>query len=191
MREKGERRYKMDVSTRDVYNHYKEHYNGKISYAMFNKMCKHFNLTVADRIIRESLEFKLPFKLGSIRIRAAKIKIKLNDNGRIDTVKMAIDWPSTKKMWREMYPDKTMKEIYAIPNKKLLVYTNDHSNGYIMRWWWDKRLVSIKNQGLYVFKPVKGRQDEEYYHSDDALYHGRRGLAKWIKNDDRINEYFE
>lgn len=76
-------------------------------------------------------------------------------------------------------------ELKAIPDKKLIVHVNDHSNGYFNRWYWDKRLTNIKNQTAYSFSPVKGGV------SKDGYYLGRRGLAQWTKDDERTNEYFE
>lgn len=187
---KNQHRYKIDYSCQDIYSYYKETNKRSVDYKTFKKLCVDFNKRLSHKIITESLEFKMPYRAGNLRIQSKKRSIKFRD-GKVDTVAMGIDWPSSHKMWREMYPDKTYKEIMAIPHKKVLVYTNDHSNGYVMRWFWDRRLSNMKNQSAYVFKPVKGRQDKEYYIDEDALYFGRRGLAAWIKSDERTNEYFE
>lgn len=176
---------------KDIYNHYAKKYPVKMDNITFNKLCSDFNMRLANTIITQSFEFKMPFRLGSIRIRAEKLKLKFTPDGKVDTIKMPINWGATRKLWKELWPDKTMDEIKQIPNKKLIVYVNDHSNGYVMRWYWDKNFAKIKNNRAYIFKPVKGRQEPEYYKEDGAFYYGRRGLNFWIKNDERINEYYE
>lgn len=188
---KYQHRFRYDYNMRDIHNYYASKFDKKLDYKRFKEICVLFNKKLADKIITESFEFKMPYRAGNIRIKSEKKSIKFKD-GKIDVAATGIDWPSSHKMWKEMYPEKTYKEIMATPNKKVLVYTNDHSNGYIMRWYWDRRLSNMKNQSLYIFKPVKGIQDKEYYNEDNRpLYFGKRGLASWIKSDERVNEYFE
>lgn len=177
--------YRMDRNYKDIYKFYKEKYEPKMNEDSFKELCYEFNRIIANKIITKSFEFKLPFRLGSLRIKSEKQSIELI-NGKVNTKKMAIDWGASHKMWKDMYPDKTYREIMDIPNKKVLVHTNEHSNGYIMSWQWDKRLSNTKNQSLYFFRPVKGKYDK-----DRDIYFGRRGLSAWIKNYDRTNEYFE
>lgn len=168
----------------DMWDFYRESNSKPVDKHTYVDVCYAFNKGIADSIIRESFEFKLPFKLGKLRIRSTKQKIHIKD-GKINTQKMPIDWNESKKMWREEYPGKTMEEIYNIPDKKLVVHVNEHNNGYINRWYWDKTLSNVVNSMAYSFKPVKGGVMNE------EIYFGKRGLAAWIKDDERTNEYFE
>lgn len=186
----GKHRFKIDKNYVDMYKYYKDTYAKKVDVKLYKKLCLEFNMKLSDKIITDSLDFKMPYKLGNLRVRGKKQPIKFKD-GKVDTRAMGVDWASSKKMWKSMWPDKSYKEIMDIPDKKLLVYTNDHSNGYIMKFIWDRRLANIKNGNVYVFKPVKGVQEAEHYEDPNVLYYGRRGLASWIKNDERTNEYFE
>lgn len=188
--EKYQHRFSVDYNYDDIYKYYTNNYKKKTTLNEYKSLCYEFNQLLSHEIITNSLEFKMPFRMGNIRIKSNKHKIVIKD-GKVDTQKMSIDWPSSHKMWREEWPNLSYNEIMAIPHKKVLVYTNDHSNGYIMKWWWDRRLSNMKNQSVYVFKAVKGPQDKRYYEDDSNLYYGRRGLAMWIKNDDRTNEYYE
>lgn len=178
--------YTMDYNYDDIYEFYRENYSKKISKKEFKKLCYTFNKIIGNKIIKESFEFKLPFRLGSIRIKAEKQKIKFKENGKVDKSKTSIDWGATWKMWYEQFPHLSYKEIQAEPNKTSLVHTNEHSNGYIMRWFWDKRLSNTKNQSAYIFKPVKGG-----YLEKEGIYYGKRGLSSWIKNYEKTNEYYE
>ena len=93
-------------------------------------------------------------------------------------------------LWNELYPNKTKEELKDIPNKKLIIHTNDHSNSTLLKWYWDKRMSNVTNHQAYIFKAVKGVQDNDYYDNNDAYWYGKRGLAKWAKNEDKFNEYY-
>ena len=167
----------------DAYAFYREKYpNSKLKLLEYARICQQFNKMVSDLIVRESFEFKLFNKLGSIRIKSKKIKIKVKD-GRIDTNRMPVDWKSTKDMWDALYGGHT-KEYLPPGRKKIIVHTNENANGYIMSYFWDKHRYPVHNVTLYKFHPVKGCV------SKDGYYYGRRGLAAWIKNDERTNEYY-
>ena len=167
----------------DAYKFYKKNNpKTKIKLAEYNTICQTFNKMVSDKIVRESMDFKLFNKLGSVRIRAKKVEIKIVD-GRVDTNRMPIDWKSTKDMWDKLYGGHT-KDVLPDGRKKVIVHTNDNTNGYIMNWFWDKSRYGTTNQTVYKFKPVKGGI------SKDGYYYGKRGLAAWIKNDERTNEYY-
>jgi len=181
--ERGEHRIKIDGGLWDAWKLYKsKKIDTKIDRKTYVEICKAFNIKISDKIVRESYEFRMPFRLGYIRIKSRKHKIVFK-NGKLDTSKMPIDWNTTWETWREDYPDLTDNEIKQIPNKKLIVHTNEHSNGFIMKWYWDRRVSNVRNQFAYIFYPVKGGERDNYFY-------GRRGLAKWIKSDERTNEYF-
>ncbi len=181
--ESGKHRIRIDGGLWDAWKMYKaEKIKPKVDRKLYVDICKSFNLKVSDKIVTESFEFRMPYRLGFIRIKANEQKIVFKD-GKLDTSKMPIDWKSTWNVWREDYPDLTDKEIRTVPGKKLVVHINEHSNGYVMRWYWDRRVSNVKNQSGYMFAPVKGGEKDEYHY-------GRRGLAKWIKSDDRTNEYY-
>ena len=137
-------------------------------------LCHLINTSLSDIIIKESFEFKVPLRLGSISIKKNKLKIKVKD-GKLEKNKMVIDWEKTWNYWNNEYPGKTRKEIHEIDGKFVIYNLNEHTNGYIMRWFWDKSTCNIHNQTVYYFKPTKRNRLE---------------LAKWIKSDDRINDYF-
>ncbi len=181
---KRDRQVKITGGLWDAFRQYKkEKIIVPVDRKMYVDVCHELNKRISTKIIKESFDFRIPFRLGFLRIKSQKQKIFIKD-GRIDSKKMSINWNETVKMWKEDWPDKTMAEIKQIPNKKLVYHTNEHSNGYIMKWYWDRRLAKVKNITVYTFRPVKGNvYDEEYYT-------GKVGLAKWIKSDERNNEYY-
>lgn len=167
----------------------KDHPESSIDRKTYVETCKLINKTISNKIITESFEFRVPYRLGSLRIKTNKQTIKFTD-GKLDTRKNPINWNATVSLWKETYPDMSMDEIKKIPNKKIIIHVNEHSNGYIMRWYWDKRVCNISNNSAYAFKPVKGPVTEEGC-TNDGYFYGRLGLSKWIKSEDRINEYYE
>ena len=178
-----ERKVKITGGLYNSYTKYKkENSHKKIDRNTYCKICHQFNKIVSNKIITESFEFKIPFGLGYLRVKATKPNLKIKD-GKLLTYKMAIDWNSTWNLWNKLYPNKTREEIKKIPDKKLIVHTNEHTDGRVMRWYWDKRISTFRNQTVYLFRPVKGGVSEE-------LYSGRLGLASWINNPNRNNEYY-
>ena len=179
-----EREIKINGGLWDSYDQYKkESKYGKIDLQTYSKICQDFNKRVVNKVIKESFEFKVPFGLGYLRIKSTKPRLKIKD-GKILAHKMAINWKASKELWARLYPDKTWDEIKATPNKKLVIFTNEHTDGQVMRWYWNKRLSIFKNQSLYMFKPVKGGV------TADGFYSGRLGLGKWMKDPERTNEYY-
>lgn len=191
-KDKWGRRNSVDNNMNDMWLYYKENYNKPVDKTTFVQVCYLLNKKIANSIITESFEFKMPFRLGKLRIKTNKQKIIIKD-GKLDPNKMPINWVATKELWRSLYPelswDKSWNilsdELTNIPNKQLVFHENDHSNGYINRWYWDKSLANTKNHTGYIFKPVKGGIVNGKYH------YGKRGLAAWIKDDEKNNEYYE
>lgn len=179
---------KIDHRSISIDKYYRNNYKSVSNYKTRVKIREEFFKRISHAMITESFEFKLPYALGSLSIRTNKFEYKIED-GKIINKRNMVDWVSTKKMWAEIYPGKTSSELKEIPNKKLVLFVNEHSNGYMMGFYWDKFHCNVKNQSRYSFKPVKGKQEHEYYDDPDCLYYGKRGLARWVKSDERTNEY--
>ena len=169
----------------ECYRFYKDKVgrNG-IGYRTYAKVCREFNIRMANKIITESFEFRLPYRLGFLRIKAIDQKIVIKD-GRLDMTKNPIDWEATWAYWRELYPGINIKNAKDYPDKPLIPHINEQTNGKLIKWHWDRRLSNVSNITAYVFKAVKGGVSSEGY------YYGRRGLPNWVKSDERFNDYFE
>jgi hypothetical protein len=161
----------------DAYKCFKEKY--KLVYPNINrkkyvKLCHAINKGISEKIIKESFEFRIPYRLGTLSIRKSKLKINIKD-GKLEKNKMIVDWKRTWDYWNQEYPDKTRQEINDIKGKIVIYNMNEHTDGYIMGWCWDKSTCVIRNQTVYYFKPTKGN---------------RLALANWIKSDDKENDYY-
>lgn len=179
-----ERRVQITKATNDLYKFYKDKYReNALEERLFKKIYYDLNKEVSDLIITKSFEYKLPFRMGYLRIKKAKVKLKLNSEGRVDQARSIPDWKATWDYWYEIYPGKTNKEIRQIKNKKRIYQLNHHTDGDVMSWFWDKKTARVKNKSFYTFRPVKGGCLGE-------IYFGRLGLGNWIKSDLKDNDYF-
>jgi len=95
---------------------------------LYTAICKLANEKIMKKIIEESLEFVMPFGLGRIRIKKKKVDRVCSN---------LIDWPASEKAG------------------KLVGYTNDHSNGFLMKFFWDKYHAVVVNIYAYVFEAAK------------------------------------
>lgn len=177
-----ERRIKIDHTVSDIYKAYRKSVKKPMSEEKFKLIAYEFNRRLCDLIITKSFEYRIPYGLGFLRIKKKKIKFKLYEDG-LDVNKNIIDWKATWDYWYTQYPGLGQAEIKKIPGKKVFFQTNDHTNGEVMRWYWDKRIASVKNVLVYSFKPVKGGYM-------NGFHVGRLGLSKWINSDERENEYY-
>ena len=169
----------------DAYKLYKKNRkNTVINHKTYLDICHTFNKEISNKIITESTEFKIPYGLGTVRIKSIRNSIRIK-NGVIEDSRMCVDWKRTKEMYMQLYGTNDWDKLSEIPGKKVVLYTNEHSNGYRMKWYWNKRSTyNFTNKKMYSFVPIKGCL------TADGYYTGRRGLAAWINNEERTNDYF-
>jgi len=151
----------------DIYKAYCRHTGNphKLSqlqyFRIFNEYIDYINL----KIVTEGFLCSMPYRLGN------------SDN--IDKKGLRIDWNSTVKLWGDLYPNKPMSEIKLIKNKPLLYFINKNTDGYNLRFAWDKSSSNAVNQFMYRFKPVRNLARYLSSHTKDGTY----------KNDYALNTY--
>lgn len=183
-RERYQRTVKITGGLWDAYKFYKQKYpKSVIDRVTYVKICHMFNKMLSDRIIRNSTEFRIPNKLGFIRIKSFRPPLKVKD-GTIIPTRKSVNWEKTLDLWERLYGTRDRAKLRDIKDKKFVFHTNEHTNGYSMKWYWDRRTCNVINQNAYNFSPVKGGI------SKDGYYYGRKGLGAWIVNEDRVNEYY-
>lgn len=139
----------------EIYRFYKDKYFLKsekeafIDYKTFSCIIKDFNKDLAKLIIEEGVEFKMPVRLGSVRIRKYKKKIKLNPDGTIDKRNMSPNWFETKKLWADMYPGLSRQDLKQIRNKPIVYFLNEHTDGYKFILYWNKKGSNASNRKVY------------------------------------------
>ena len=127
---RGEGNYKKDFGSNEIYNYYKDTVlpELQVDKQTFRKICDEFNKLIIDEILVNSEEVRLPYRLGTIRVK--KTKMKYDDKN-----KLKIDWAASKKLGKRIY------------------HLNDHTGGYKYRFYWTKGIV--KNITAYSFIPTR------------------------------------
>ena len=127
---RGEGNYKKDYGSNDVYKKYKEDVipELQVDKKLFRKICDEFNRMLVDEILLNSEEIRLPYRLGTVRIKKSKMKYD-------DKNKLKIDWAASRKLGKRIY------------------HLNDHTGGYKYRFYWTKGI--IKNITAYSFIPTR------------------------------------
>ena len=104
------------------------------SYKIFRSICEDANKELSNEIL-EGYFFKMPYRLGTIRIKKRKIDIN------------------------NLKPDFGLfnKSEESYKNKHL----NDHSDNYYVRYYWTKRVETlIKNKSVYSYIPTRANKRE-------------------------------
>tara|TARA_Y100000816_G_C25802193_1_gene420145 strand:+ start:172 stop:636 length:465 start_codon:yes stop_codon:yes gene_type:complete len=127
---RGEGNYKKDFGSNEVYKYYKDNVipELQVDKQTFRKICDEFNKLVIDEILVNSEEVRLPYRLGTIRVKKSKMKYD-------DKNKLKIDWAASRKLGKRIY------------------HLNDHTGGYKYRFYWTKGIV--KNITAYSFIPTR------------------------------------
>ena len=131
--------YKKDNGTREIYKYYKEEVQKickdeeelnkiLVNKSLYQTICDEFNKLLIDEILINSEEVRLPYRLGTLRIKKSKMKYD-------DKNKLKIDWAASKKLGKRIY------------------HLNDHTGGYKYRFYWTKGIV--KNITAYSFIPTR------------------------------------
>ena len=131
--------YKKDNGTQEVYKYYKnevkkicnteEDLEGiLVDRSLYQTICDEFNKLLIDEVLISSEEIRLPYRLGTIRIKKSKMKYD-------DKNKLKIDWAASKKLGKRIY------------------HLNDHTGGYKYKFYWTKGVV--KNITAYSFIPTR------------------------------------
>lgn len=162
---------------REIYTYYKsllKKYERVLSYDVFSNLLRDFNKELARMMIEEGVEFKMPNRLGSLRLRKYKSRLRFNEDGSIDKSKLPVDWGKTRKLWMEEYPDIDPKDWKKIKDKPLVYHLNEHTDGYRILVYWNKKGSNADNRSVYSFvftsvnnrhlgRVLKGDKKPEYY----------------------------
>lgn len=160
----------------EFYKYFEAKNTFDVASQVFNKVLGELNQAIAEAIMYENYEFKMPGRLGFISVIKKKHKLKLDENGKVDTRYLPVDFQKTRELWKKIYPGKTETEIMLIPDRKRVFYQNKHSDGFIYSWFYNKYTSNATNKSVYYFKPTRTHQ---------------RALAKHVKSEDFDGNYFE
>jgi len=117
----------ISYNLRDVYGHFLETSQVKITYTRFKKVLLALGEAIFEYIL-EGHAFKFPYNLGILRVK--KRKLTLNN-----TRMLRVDFAATKREGKTIY------------------HLNQHSNGFYYKFTWKRGYV--KNIMKYSFVPVR------------------------------------
>ena len=150
---KGKNKIQNPYTIQDTYKEYiKKYPQGSIYYLEYKEyviITTMYLKHLANQLVRKSSTVTLPFRLGEISVVKHKPAYKSLRN-------MVIDWDRSKEL-----------------NKQVRQF-NDHSNGFVYRFYWDRRKCFIENKTVYIFQPARVN---------------KREVARLVKT--RENDYFE
>lgn len=147
---RGKRKVLADYKFDEIYQFYKEMRGDEaFSKPIVHEIYKKLFPEIIKLIIFENIDYRMPARLGYLRIKKKLVEVKLDKNGKVDARKLSVNWKDTKKYWKEIYPDKTQEEIKVIKGKHLIRELNEGTDGYRMIWFWDKTTCNLKNQAVY------------------------------------------
>ena len=147
---RGKRKIIADYKFDEIYNFYQEQYGEKaLPRDVVRKIYSKIFPGIVKLMVFETLDFRMPAHLGYLRVKKKEVTPKIDVSGELDTRKLSVNWKKTKKLWQDIYPDKTAEEIKDIEGKPVVRELNDHSDNYRMSWFWDKSTCKVKNQNAY------------------------------------------
>lgn len=138
-----------DYGIRDYYKYYDGIYCEQKTFNAYNvgeklykEILRDFFKEVGEHIIHKNLEFKMPYRLGSLSVRKFKPSFKTDENGKLIT-RFPIDWKSTNDLWDRKPELRKVKYIY---------HFNLHTNEYRYKFKYDKRTANYPCKNVYMFK---------------------------------------
>lgn len=134
---RGEGLFKNSLTLTHIYQYYikdlEEDSKYNIDYKIYRAICVDANKLMMSKIIDEGYFFKMPYRLGTLRIK--KRKVDFNN----------------------------LKPDFGLYNKSNGKYKNkilnDHSGNYYVRFYWNKyRETIVKNKTPYSFIPTRANK---------------------------------
>lgn len=95
-----------------------------VDYTKYRAIVTDYFQHLKQQLIEEGKMVKLPYRLGNVQIIKSRPK-------HLDKRSLRIDYQATKEY------------------NKLILLTNEHSDGFKMRCWWNKTDVMVPNKSQY------------------------------------------
>lgn len=158
---KQEERYTAHIKTASFYKFYSDRwfreYEGKkiiinrdtdyyIDLSTYATVIDSFNRQLRDLILMENYEFTMPHRMGRLSIKKKKLTPYIDKNGDFKNP-LPIDWKKTNELWDS---DPVAKE-----KKTLVRHYNEHTNGYVAKWFYSTNTATFKWKSAYAFIPCR------------------------------------
>lgn len=157
---RGKNKIHPDYGITDIYNYYIENSDNPLDEATFKHLWKKLAKIIVRLIIYRNLDFAIPARMGTLSVRKTKTPFKVLENGTVDKSQLCINYKASWTKWLKEYPDLTKEEISKLSDKKYIYHLNEHTDGYKVRWRWDKFTCTVKNQNIYSLTMTRDNKKE-------------------------------
>lgn len=155
MFKRGKGEYNSFTKIDDFYSWYSATVSDPLPKQLYKAIFKAYIGRIMVEVIYNSFDFSMGHNLGSVRIREKDYRILLGEDGKVDKHELVPDWGKTLKKWKKIYADIPPAEWKAIKDKPMMYIENDHSDGTIKQWFWDKVTCNIPHQTKYKFNATR------------------------------------
>jgi len=146
---RGKNKIHPDYGIRDIYKYYQENAKKPLDYKTFRSVWLEIAKIIIRLIVFRNVDFALPARLGSLYARKIKSEPIVKEDGTVIKNRLSINYKASWAKWIRDYPDKDAHEIAKIKNKVPVYHLNEHTDGYQVKWKWDKFTCTVKNQAIY------------------------------------------
>lgn len=115
-----------------------------ITKKQYAEVLKDFNKEIRNLLLYEAYEYKIPCNLGRISIQKKKV-VPTFENGVLINP-MPIDRKGTKELWIKHPEFKNIKYMY---------HTNEHSDGFVAKFYYKKNFAKFVGKGKYFAKATR------------------------------------
>lgn len=117
-----------------------------LTQTQYSFILKMFNEAIGHELIFNNFNFKMPYRLGNLVILKNKPKIYVDKDDKVINC-LPVDWKETLKLWEE--------DPKAKLEKKLIRCVNEHFNGYVAKFKYDRSNARYANKTVYNFIPCR------------------------------------
>ena len=157
---RGKNKIQVDYGIQDIYKYYIDNAQYPLEYKKFKKTWLDLIKIFIHLIVYKNIDFAIPARLGILCARKRKVKAIIQEDGTVLKNKLGRNYKASWEKWLRDYPDKTPREIAKIKDKSYIYYLNDHSDGYKIKWKWDKFTTTVKNQSYYSLSITRDNKKE-------------------------------
>jgi len=157
---RGVNKIRPDYGINDIYKYYKENAKSPLDEKKFKELWKILIKIIIRLIVYRNVDIALPARLGTLCARKIKSKPIVKEDGTVIKNRLGVNYKASWKKWQREYPDLTIHEIAKLEGKKPVYHLNEHTDGYKVRWKWDKFTCTVKNQSIYSLAMTRENKQE-------------------------------
>lgn len=157
---RGINKTKSDYGINNIYKYYKENAKIPLDEKQFKNLWKVLIKIIIRLIVYRNVDFALPARLGTLCVRKIKSKAVIKEDGTVIKNRLSVNYKASWNKWQREYPNLTVNEIAKLKDKKPVYHLNEHTNGYQVRWKWDKFTCTVKNQSIYSLSMTRENKQE-------------------------------